>query len=151
MFKIEQTSDLPPSKIGVCLVNNPIVRSMENVELPALPERAYPSIQEKRDPRMEYSGRVFRSAIPLRTMRLSIFPLVRRRESQFVAIGNIVLNPQRFVVSGRFQRLAAYWLCSEARTVFSELRPGRSPVQILNRAHWHWFRTYFGRTTESIT
>jgi len=61
---------------------------MENVELPALPERAYPSIPEKRDLRMGYSGRVFHQAIPLRTMRLSLFPLVRRRESQFVAFGN---------------------------------------------------------------
>ena len=51
-----------------------------NVEMPALRKCAYPSIPEKRDLRMEYSGRVLCPAISLRTMRLSIFPLVCGRE-----------------------------------------------------------------------
>jgi hypothetical protein len=91
VFKREQTCGRHSSKMLVCLVNNPILRSMENVELPGLPERAYPSIPEKRDLRMGHSGRVFHQAIPLRTMRLSIFPLVHSRESQFVAVGNNAL------------------------------------------------------------
>jgi len=58
---------------------------MINVELSTLWERAYPSIPEKRNLRTKYSGGLFHPAIPLRTMRLAILPLVTLDDPQLVS------------------------------------------------------------------
>lgn len=91
MFKSEQTFDQHPLKMVICLVNYPIVWGMRNVELPTLQERAYPPVPKKRDLSTEYSRRALYPTISLRTVRLSIFPLVTSSESQFVAIGDGLL------------------------------------------------------------